>query len=133
MDAICHAARAHLDWVHPNRAPAFNPPHKAGKHCSAFCSEEEGIPTSSDIFRSAAKNALMRGTRILWLLPGVLVTIRRVSSGITIKLAPAQLIARISLAAGPCRPVGLFPETPYGSFRSENRSDVLVLFDQAAS
>jgi hypothetical protein len=36
------------------------PPHKAGKHCSAFCSEEEGIPTSSALFRNAAKNALMR-------------------------------------------------------------------------
>ncbi|MGB5185186.1 MAG: hypothetical protein WBO12_23810, partial [Xanthobacteraceae bacterium] len=61
-DAICHAARAQclVDWVHPNRAPAFNPPHKAGKHCSAFCSEEEGIPTSSALFRNAAKNALMR-------------------------------------------------------------------------
>jgi hypothetical protein len=47
--------------VHPNRAPAFNPPHKAGKHCSAFCSEEEGIPTSSSLFGNGAKNALMRG------------------------------------------------------------------------
>ena len=52
-DAICHAARAHLDWVHPNRAAAFNPPHKAGKHCSAFCSEEEGIPTSNGLFHNA--------------------------------------------------------------------------------
>jgi hypothetical protein len=40
---------------------------------------------------------------------------------LTIKLSPAQLIARISPAAGPCRPVGLFPETPYGSFRSAHR------------
>src|SRR5215469_9331 len=63
-DAICHAVRAQcLVWVHPNRAPAFNPPHKAGKHCSTFCSEEEGIRTSGGLFRnsdSEAKNALMR-------------------------------------------------------------------------
>ena len=26
-----------LDRVHPNRAPAFNPPHKVGKLCSTFC------------------------------------------------------------------------------------------------
>ena len=40
---------------------------------------------------------------------------------LTIKLSPAQLIARISLAAGPCRPVGPFPETPYESFRSGHK------------
>jgi hypothetical protein len=27
---------------------------------SAFCSEEEGIPTRSDLFRNAAKKVLMR-------------------------------------------------------------------------
>jgi len=47
--------------------------------------------------------------------------IRRNPPRLTIKLSPAQLIARISLAAGPCRPVGPFPETPYGSFRSAHR------------
>jgi hypothetical protein len=41
--------------------------------------------------------------------------------GMTIKLSAARLIARISLAAGPCKPVGPFPETPYGSFRSGHR------------
>src|SRR6516165_4388637 len=50
-DAICHAARARcLDRVHPNRAPAFNPPHKAGKLGSTFCSEKEGIRTSRGLF-----------------------------------------------------------------------------------
>ena|SRR6516162_3577836 len=34
---------------------------------------------------------------------------------ITIKLFLAQSIAQISLAAGPCRQVGLFPETPYAN------------------
>ncbi|MFZ1151931.1 MAG: hypothetical protein WAR76_19710, partial [Xanthobacteraceae bacterium] len=47
---IKDTASAALMVLHPNRAPAFNPPHKAGKHCSAFCSEEEGIPTSSGLF-----------------------------------------------------------------------------------
>src|SRR6516162_7214977 len=51
-DAICHAAPARC-WVHPNRDPAFNPPAKAGKLHSAFCSEEEGIPTSNGLFHNA--------------------------------------------------------------------------------
>jgi hypothetical protein len=45
--------------VHSNRAPAFNPPHNGESFVSAFCSEEEGIPASSALFHSAAKNALM--------------------------------------------------------------------------
>ena len=53
-DAICHAAPARcLDWAHPNRDPAFNPQTRRGKLCSAFCSEEEGIRTSSGLFRNA--------------------------------------------------------------------------------
>src|SRR6516164_3240443 len=51
-DAICHAASPRC-WVHPNRDPAFNPPAKAGKLHSAFCSEEEGIPTSNGLFHNA--------------------------------------------------------------------------------
>ena len=51
VDAICHAAPARC-WVHPNRDPAFNPPAKARKPHSAFCSEEEGIPTSNGLFQS---------------------------------------------------------------------------------
>src|SRR6516165_12085184 len=53
-DAICHAAPARcLDWAHPNRDPAFNPQTRRGKLCSAFCSEEEEIPTSSGLFHNA--------------------------------------------------------------------------------
>ena len=51
----------------------------------------------------------------------IFAAIRRADSGITIKLSAAQLTARISLAAGPCRPVGPSPETPYESFRSGHR------------
>jgi hypothetical protein len=49
--------------VHQNRAAAFNPPRqgnpqKAEELCSAFCSEEEEIPTSGGLFH----NALFVGT-----------------------------------------------------------------------
>src|SRR5437763_3968521 len=68
-DATCHAAPAWcLDWVHPNRDPAFNPPAKARKHCSAFCSEETG----SDLFHNApSRNPTLARRRSVWgIVPG---------------------------------------------------------------